>query len=295
MSDSRRTSSFSWEIPPFYEANDISPHPTLPILLAQTELIVQQPQELLATQEIGPRSSPLADRHQRARVRFTPNKARVGAPSVSREATPGRLTRGRDSSTAPPSRSGSAAPSEHEDWSSNRGGSAPPADRARTRGNSTSRAGSAAPPDRDQTRRDSDAYSDELIPKPEGEAGRPKRGGYNLQTALGWPTNEYLRFKLFIKKAVEDHLEPSKTFSDQSLESLYTVQALPSNVILVEGLHSLQAAETFPVLADYVDWWPATDFIRVELHYTRSRAKDKSKTEDAALGKKIRQQRTRKP
>lgn len=198
MSD-RRTKSFSWEIPPFYEANDVSPHPTLPILLAQTELIVQQPQQLLATQEIGPRSSPLADRHQRTRVRFTPNKARVSAPPpapASREATPRRLTRDRDGSAAPPSRSGSAAPSDHEDCTSARGGSAPPSDRARTRGNGISRAGSAAPPDRDQTRRDSDTYSDELIPKPEGEAGRPKRGGYNLQTALGWPTNEYLRFKV---------------------------------------------------------------------------------------------------
>ncbi|KJA13198.1 hypothetical protein HYPSUDRAFT_60039 [Hypholoma sublateritium FD-334 SS-4] len=284
MSD-KRTSSFSWEIPPFYEANDVSPHPTLPILLAQTELIIQQPQQLLATQEIGPRSTPLADRHQRARVRFTPNKARVSAPpsaSVSREATPGHSTRDQDGFAAP-SRSGSAAPDhchgDSDDGTSSRGGSAAPPDRSRTKRNSNSRAGSAALTDRDRARRDSDAY--ELIPKPEGEAGRPKRGGYNLQKTLGWPTNDYLRFKLFIKKAVEDHLEPSETFSDQSHESLCTVQAL--------------AAEAFPILADYVDWWPATDFIRVELHYTRSRAKDKSKTEDATLGKKIRQQRNRNP
>ncbi len=194
MSD--RTSSFSWEISPFYEANGVSSHPTLPILLAQTELIVQQPPQLLATQEIGPRSTLLADRHQRARVRFTPNsKARVGTPSASasRETTPGRSTRVRGDSVPPPSRSGSAGPSDYGDKTT-RGGSAAPSDQ--TRRNGTSRAGSAAPADRDQIRGDNDSYSDELIPKPEGEAGRPKRGGYNLQKALGWPTNEYLRFKV---------------------------------------------------------------------------------------------------
>lgn len=30
-----------------------------------------------------------------------------------------------------------------------------------------------------------------LIPKPHGEAGRPKRGGYNLQVALEWQSNMY--------------------------------------------------------------------------------------------------------
>ncbi len=199
MTDKR--TSFSWEIPPFFEANDISPHPTLPILLAQTELIVQQPQQLLATQEIGPRSNTLADRHQRTRVRFTPNKARLSAPpsaSVSREATPGYSTREREGSTAAPSRHGSAAPSDrHDDDNrpSSRVGSVAPPDRGPSRRNSISKGGSGSGSgDRNLARHDSDAY--ELIPKPEGEVGRPKRGGYNLQKALGWPTNEYLRFKV---------------------------------------------------------------------------------------------------
>lgn len=33
-----------------------------------------------------------------------------------------------------------------------------------------------------------------LIPKPEGEAGRPGRGGYTLSQSLGWKTKEYRRF-----------------------------------------------------------------------------------------------------
>lgn len=35
-----------------------------------------------------------------------------------------------------------------------------------------------------------------LIPKPHGEAGRPGRGGYNLQEALGWPNVDYSKLKV---------------------------------------------------------------------------------------------------
>lgn len=34
------------------------------------------------------------------------------------------------------------------------------------------------------------------IAKPVGEAGRPGRGGYNLQDALGWRTNDYRSLKV---------------------------------------------------------------------------------------------------
>jgi hypothetical protein len=33
---------------------------------------------------------------------------------------------------------------------------------------------------------ESEDDSDDMIPKPPGEAGRPACGGYNLETALGW-------------------------------------------------------------------------------------------------------------
>ena len=32
---------------------------------------------------------------------------------------------------------------------------------------------------------------DDLIPKPRGEVGRLSRGGYNLQSALGWTDSLY--------------------------------------------------------------------------------------------------------
>jgi hypothetical protein len=43
---------------------------------------------------------------------------------------------------------------------------------------------------------DEDDEDEDLIPKPEGEAGRPGRGGYNLEKALGWPRDEYRRLKV---------------------------------------------------------------------------------------------------
>lgn len=48
---------------------------------------------------------------------------------------------------------------------------------------------------------DSDMYTNTnggKIPKPTGEAGRPKRGGYNLQTILKWTIKDYKDFKVHI-------------------------------------------------------------------------------------------------
>lgn len=36
------------------------------------------------------------------------------------------------------------------------------------------------------------------IPKPEGEVGRPRRGGYNLEATLGWHSKEYRHVKVLI-------------------------------------------------------------------------------------------------
>jgi len=42
---------------------------------------------------------------------------------------------------------------------------------------------------------DTDSESD-LIAKPDGEAGRPGRGGYNLEEALKWEHKKYLKVKV---------------------------------------------------------------------------------------------------
>jgi len=41
-----------------------------------------------------------------------------------------------------------------------------------------------------------DEEEEDLISKPEGEAGRPGRGGYNVEDALGWPGKEYRQLKV---------------------------------------------------------------------------------------------------
>lgn len=45
------------------------------------------------------------------------------------------------------------------------------------------------------------ALSDEgggadLIKKPPGQAGRPNSGGYNLEEAVGWPTEEFVKLQV---------------------------------------------------------------------------------------------------
>jgi hypothetical protein len=50
--------------------------------------------------------------------------------------------------------------------------------------------------DSDSEDGDSEDDEDDLIPKPEGEASRPGRGGYNVEEALGWPGNEYRQLKV---------------------------------------------------------------------------------------------------
>jgi hypothetical protein len=41
-----------------------------------------------------------------------------------------------------------------------------------------------------------DESDDERIPKPQGEAGRPKRGGYTLKVALNWKVKDYKMLKV---------------------------------------------------------------------------------------------------
>jgi len=130
------------EIPPFFEPG--APPPTLPILLAQTEVgSVISPPKLLAEEEIG--TGPIL---VRSLVKSRP------AP-YQRHSTAGPLN--------------SAVVLDTE-----------------SRGR-----------DFDDSDQDSESSDDEtLIPKPNGEAGRPGRGGYNLEDALGWHAKEYSRFKV---------------------------------------------------------------------------------------------------
>ena len=134
------------EIPPFFEPG--APPPTLPILLAQTEVgNIFSPLKLLAEEEIGPGPVMVCSL---VKNRPTPYQK----PSAARTGLPKPLP-----TTAVP------------DMESIDGDV-----------------------DSDQDSESSDDGA--LIPKPNGEAGRPGRGGYNLEDALGWHAKEYSRFKV---------------------------------------------------------------------------------------------------
>lgn len=154
-------SSFSREIPPFYDYKDASSQPSHPALLVQNEIPLQQPSKLLARQEIGLKSIPGPDRHQRTRIRYH-------GPSSSSRVEPSEPRRGPSSEpvdTAEPDR-------DISDGLSSRSSSLPA-----------------------DWNFDTDSENDGLIPKPPGEVGRPSRGGYTLKKVLDWPEKDYLRIK----------------------------------------------------------------------------------------------------
>ena len=86
---------------------------------------------------------------------------------------------------------------------------------------------------------DSDSEDDEneLISKPKGEAGRPGRGGYNVEEALGWPGKEYRQLKVCYFSS-HDPLE-FLTFSNRnmsrssSMSNLRQTRTLLLNLLLL--------------------------------------------------------------
>ncbi|KAL0063777.1 hypothetical protein AAF712_009334 [Marasmius tenuissimus] len=95
------------------------------------------------------------------------------------------------------------------------------------------------------------------IPKPEGEAGRPRRGGYNLEEQLGWEEKFFKQVKSFVKQAVIDKLDPLVPFTSQ-----------PSGQL--QEIRDMTTAE-FPALRRYVDCWVVDDLIRCLLKYQRQK------------------------
>jgi hypothetical protein len=137
-------------ISPFFEPG--APPPTLPILIAQTEVgIVDTPSKLLAQEEIG--SGPTVARSAHSSARYTPYPK-----STSKHPLPPK----------PPNK-------DHDE-----GSDGDTSDSGLTSINDT----------------DSESDDSHLIAKPDGEAGRPGRGGYNLEEALKWEHKKYLKVKV---------------------------------------------------------------------------------------------------
>ncbi|KAL0570417.1 hypothetical protein V5O48_011542 [Marasmius crinis-equi] len=95
------------------------------------------------------------------------------------------------------------------------------------------------------------------IPKPEGEAGRPKRGGYNLEEKLGWDGKLLTQVKSFVKNQVLKKLDCSVPFTLQPPAKIKEIQSL--------------GTEKFPILRRYEDCWAVDDLIRCNLKYQKQK------------------------
>ncbi|KAG2341494.1 hypothetical protein BDR05DRAFT_1001604 [Suillus weaverae] len=89
------------------------------------------------------------------------------------------------------------------------------------------------------------------IPKPEGEAGRLARGGYNLERALNWDSNRFKMLRDHVHRSIDNHCDTSKSKSSQTPAALNSVET--------------EAIIQFPELNDYMGCWPVGDLIQMQL------------------------------
>ncbi|KAF8881509.1 hypothetical protein CPB84DRAFT_1687214 [Gymnopilus junonius] len=226
------------EISPFFKPG--APPPTLPILVAQTEIgVVSTLSKLLAQEEIG--SGPMLTCSS---THFTPYpKLALRKPIPSSQfsfqsAMPG-------SHLCPQSSAKSAVPALQVvslDVESSEG----------------SHSGSES-----ESLSDTEADDERFIPKPAGEAGRPGHGGYNLKETRAWHPKEYKMIKVIPHSlSVKEHLDISKSFNKHSVTTICYI----CNV----------TTEKFSILESYANCWPVIDFVRLELKYTSRCAKEDS-------------------
>ncbi|KAL6307881.1 hypothetical protein BKA93DRAFT_822856 [Sparassis latifolia] len=115
------------------------------------------------------------------------------------------------------------------------------------------------------------AASEPIIPKPDGQVGRPGRGGYTLSDELGrhgWDTAKYDKFLKDIGDLAVRYLELDKTISKQNQTMLDAVYA--------------QAMKLYPQLAHYEKSWPVRDVLKTKLgNTTYMTKKDRGKEQEA--------------
>ncbi|PBK90452.1 hypothetical protein ARMGADRAFT_1082717 [Armillaria gallica] len=97
-----------------------------------------------------------------------------------------------------------------------------------------------------------------IIPKPPGEPGRPKSGGYNLEKALGWPDAIYQQVIKHVHHEAHQRLETRKSFKNQSVEEIQAICGTAMNK------HS--------ILQVYENAWPVCDMLKLRLKYTSEKA-----------------------
>ncbi|THH19564.1 hypothetical protein EUX98_g8745 [Antrodiella citrinella] len=101
------------------------------------------------------------------------------------------------------------------------------------------------------------------IPKPQGEVGRPGRGGYNLEETLSWSKQEYDELQTLAKTLAAKHLDRKLSVSKQKDASMLAV--------VTAGLAAILRLQM------YAQCWPLTDALRMHLKYTSSRARSGGK------------------
>ncbi|SJL15222.1 uncharacterized protein ARMOST_18708 [Armillaria ostoyae] len=97
-----------------------------------------------------------------------------------------------------------------------------------------------------------------IIPKPPGEPGRPKSGGYNLEQALGWPDAIYQQVVNHVHREAHRRLETRKSFKNQSVKE---IQAICDSAM---NEHS--------ILRVYENAWPVRDMLKLRLKYTSEKS-----------------------
>ncbi|KAG1846394.1 hypothetical protein DFJ58DRAFT_843473 [Suillus subalutaceus] len=99
------------------------------------------------------------------------------------------------------------------------------------------------------------------IPKPEGEMGRPGRGGYNLERALNWDTNHFKKLREYVHRSINNHCDTSKSRTNQTPAALSSVER--------------EAVAHFPELHDYMGCWPVEDLIQMQLQNISTKERQK--------------------
>ncbi|KAG1774994.1 hypothetical protein EV702DRAFT_1199844 [Suillus placidus] len=103
---------------------------------------------------------------------------------------------------------------------------------------------------------------DSKILKPEGEAGRPGHGGYNLEKALNWDANCFKSLKECIHRSIKRYCDVDMSKKLQTPTALHEVHK--------------EALTQFPELADYHGCWPVGDIIQMQLKNTSAKAQQKN-------------------
>ncbi|PPQ82451.1 hypothetical protein CVT24_002472 [Panaeolus cyanescens] len=99
------------------------------------------------------------------------------------------------------------------------------------------------------------ATSDNKIPQPFGQPGRPGSGGHSVRQELAaWGEELLDEFTVFVQTACDTHLNTSKSYSKQGKGPIGIVCSVTKN--------------RFPIVNKYENLWPVHDIMKMYLKKT---------------------------